>query len=138
MIKALTQPLRRIPMRQLSGYIGGIAVRGSEVLGKFVLYMLVARVLGAHDSGLFFLCFTSGRPGGDGRADGVRARDDAPIPAELAIGETRAARNALYTGMMATASGGIVMGLVTAVIAGPAARWIFHQPDLPCRSSGRD
>lgn len=119
-----------MPMRQLTGYVGGVAVRGSEVLGKFVLYMLVARELGAHDSGLFFLCFTWVGLAATAARMGFERAMMRHIPAELAVGETRAARQALFIGLLATAGGGIVMGVVTAAVADPAARWIFHQPDL--------
>ncbi|HEY1720282.1 MAG TPA: oligosaccharide flippase family protein [Magnetospirillaceae bacterium] len=130
MIRALTQRFSRVPVRQLSGYIGGVAVRGSEVLGKFVLYMLVARELGAHDSGLFFLCFTWVGLAATAARMGFERAMMRHIPAELAVGETRAAKSALLIGMMATGAGGIVMGIVTALVAAPAARWVFHQPDL--------
>lgn len=115
---------------QFGHYAGGLAVRGVEVVGKLGLYMLAAAALGTHDAGLFFLCITWVGLASTAARLGLERAITRHIAAEIAVGRGRAARSALFTGLAWTSVGGAVAGLLTIAVADPAARHLFHEPDL--------
>lgn len=115
---------------QFGHYAGGLAVRGVEVVGKLGLYMLAAAALGTHEAGLFFLCITWVGLASTAARLGLERAITRHIAAEIAVGRGRAARSALFTGLAWTSVGGAVAGLLTIAVAEPAARHLFHEPDL--------
>ncbi|MCS0496124.1 oligosaccharide flippase family protein [Ancylobacter sp. MQZ15Z-1] len=111
-------------------YAGALMVRGTELIGKLCLYMLAARLLGAHEAGLFFLCLTwVGLAATAGRA-GFEKAAVRHIAGELAFGHARAARAAMLTGGACVVAGGLAATLVTLAVAGPASIMIFGEPGL--------
>lgn len=84
-------------------YFGALGARGLEVLGKFGLYMLAARLMGAHNSGLFFLCLTWVNLASTAARMGLERAMSRHIAAELAVGHGSAARRALTMGLGWTA-----------------------------------
>ena len=111
-------------------YAGALASRGLEAAGKFGLYMLAARMMGAEDSGLFFLCLTWVNLCSTGARMGLERAVSRHVAAELAVGNTRAARAALLTGIGWTAAASAGAALGTVLIATPLAIHVFALPDL--------
>ena len=111
-------------------YAGALASRGLEATGKFGLYMLAARVMGAEDSGLFFLCLTWVNLCSTAARMGLERAVSRHVAAELAVGNTRAARAALLTGIGWTAAASAGAALGTVLIATPLAIHVFALPDL--------
>ncbi|MBS9475701.1 lipopolysaccharide biosynthesis protein [Ancylobacter radicis] len=111
-------------------YAGALAVRGLEIVGKLGLFMLAARLLGAHEAGLYFICLTwVGLAATLARA-GFEKAAVRHMAAEIALGKTDLARQALLTGLGWTLIGGIAATLATLAAAAPAAHYLFHDPDL--------
>ncbi len=124
--------LSRLPRlaRAYAPYVGALAVRGLEVVGKLGLFMLAARLLGTHEAGLYFICLTwVGLAATIARA-GFEKAVVRHIAAEIAIGDGAAARRALRIGLGWTVLGGIAATLATLAAATPAAAYLFHDPDL--------
>jgi O-antigen/teichoic acid export membrane protein len=111
-------------------YLGALASRGMEAVGKFGLYMLAARLMGGHESGLFFLCLTWVNLASTAARMGLERAIARHIAAELAIGHGRAARRVLVAGLAWTALAGVVAAVVTVLVAGTASLLLFHEPDL--------
>lgn len=116
--------------RNLLNYGAALTVRGLEVLGKFGLYALAARQLGAHDSGLFFFCLTWVNVSSTAARMGLERATIRHMAAEIAIGRGRAARRAGLTGFSAASLASILAAVLTVAAAKPAALYLFHQPDL--------
>lgn len=127
-------PARLPELRRLAAtyapYAGGLVARGVELVAKLGLYMLAARLLGAHEAGLYFLCMTwVGLAATVARA-GFEKAVVRHMAGELALGRLAPARRAMRIGFAATALGGIVATLATLAIAAPAVRYVFGDPDL--------
>jgi O-antigen/teichoic acid export membrane protein len=122
--------LRRVPLRSLLGFAGGLAVRGLETVGKLGLYWLVGRRLGPHESGLFFLCLTWATLAATPARMGMERAMTRHIAAELAVGQGLGARRALFAGMGWSTLGSLVMAVLTALAAWPASRLVFGDPAL--------
>ncbi len=122
--------LQPLLLARLIRFGGALASRGLEAAGKFGLYMLAARMMGAADSGLFFLCLTWVNLCSTGARMGLERAMSRHIAAELAIGHAKAARAALITGVgwTAVASAGAALG--TVLIATPLAIHVFGLPEL--------
>ncbi|MCC7275708.1 MAG: oligosaccharide flippase family protein [Alphaproteobacteria bacterium] len=111
-------------------YVAGLAVRGIEVVGKLGLYVLAAAVLGAHGAGLYFLCITWVGLASTIARMGLERAITRHVAAELAVGDGRAARDALLAGFLWTTVGGAAAAALTWLVADPAARLLFREPDL--------
>ena len=122
--------LGRLPLGMVVRSFAGILVRGLEVAGKLALYVLVASRLGPHDAGLFFICLTWVSLAATAGRLGLERAVMRHVPAELATGHGRQAAAALRLGLVGTAAGGVGLSVLTALLAGPVARWIFGMPDL--------
>ncbi|WP_051357244.1 lipopolysaccharide biosynthesis protein [Azorhizobium doebereinerae] len=117
-------------VRTYWAYAAALVVRGLELVGKLGLYMLAARVLGAHDAGLFFLCVTwVGLISTVARA-GFEKAIMRHMAAELALGAADEARRALHRGIIATTSGGLAATALTLALATPLSTHVFGQPEL--------
>lgn len=111
-------------------YAGGLLARGVELVAKLGLYMLAARILGAHEAGLYFLCMTwVGLAATIARA-GFEKAVVRHMAGDLAIGRRSQARAAMFIGFGATTLGGIFATLATLLLAGPSALHVFDDPDL--------
>ncbi|MFG1461262.1 oligosaccharide flippase family protein [Xanthobacter sp. DSM 24535] len=111
-------------------YAAALVVRGLELVGKFGLYMLAARILGAHESGLFFLCMTwIGLVATISRA-GFEKAIIRHMAGEMALGRTRDARRAMLTGLGWTTLGGVLATGLTILFAEPLSIHLFSEPDL--------
>jgi O-antigen/teichoic acid export membrane protein len=115
---------------RLFRYGGALAARGLEAAGKFGLYMLAARQLGGTDSGLFFLCLTWVNLWSTIARMGLERAMSRHIAAELAIGQGRAARRVLLSGLGWIALASVAAAAATFLLASPLAELVFHQPDL--------
>ncbi len=120
----------RLNRHSLPRYLGALASRGMEAVSKFGLYMLAARLMGGHESGLFFLCLTWVNLVSTAARMGLERAMARHIAAELAIGRGDSARRVLVTGLAWTALGSLAAGIATFVLAPFAARMMFHAPDL--------
>lgn len=111
-------------------YLVALVVRGMEVLGKLGLYILAARVLGVHDSGLFFLCLTwVGLVATVSRA-GFEKAAMRHIAAELAVGRGAEARHALLLGTACVVGASALATLATLLLARPLAVHVFGDGEL--------
>ena len=120
----------RLGRFDLARYGGSLGVRGLEVLGKFGLYFVVARRLGAADSGLLFFCLTWVNLASSAARMGLERTMTRHVAAELAVGQADAARHTMRTGLLWCSLGGVGWALMTMLLAGPAARHVFGQPEL--------
>jgi O-antigen/teichoic acid export membrane protein len=120
----------RLRFRDLVRYFGGLSVRGAEVIGKFGLYALAAREMGAHDSGLFFLCLTWVNLASTAARMGLERAMSRHVAAELAVGNGAAARHAVTSGMAWITLASVVLGALTWLVAEPASLLVFHEPGL--------
>ncbi len=127
LIRSLIRRLRGVG---LGHYVGSLGVRALEVLGKFGLYVVAARVLGGYDAGLLFFCLTWVNLASAAARMGLERTMTRHIAAELAIGAGSKARWTLLTGMEWTAIGSLGWAAVTGALAGPVAVHVFGQPDL--------
>jgi O-antigen/teichoic acid export membrane protein len=130
MISLLRILLTRLIHGNLLRYVGALAARGMEAVGKFGLYMLAARWMGAHDSGLFFLCLTWVNLASTAARLGLERAMARHIAAELAIGRGKAARRVLVIGLLWTALASLAAAVLTFALAWPASDLLFQQPDL--------
>lgn len=120
----------QINLGRLIHFGGALASRGMEAGGKFGLYMLAAHMMGATNSGLFFLCLTWVNLCSTAARMGLERAMSRHLAAELAIGHGQAARKALVTGVgwITTASAAAALG--TALIAEPLSVHVFRLPEL--------
>ncbi|MFH1554808.1 MAG: oligosaccharide flippase family protein, partial [Pseudomonadota bacterium] len=128
------KPLRSLLTPQListySAYAAALVVRGMELVGKLGLYMIAARILGAHEAGLFFLCITwIGLISTVARA-GFEKAIIRHMAAELALGKEKQARIALFTGVGWATLGGALATALTVLFAHPLSTHVFGEPDL--------
>jgi O-antigen/teichoic acid export membrane protein len=128
------KPLRSLLTPQListySAYAAALVVRGMELVGKLGLYMIAARILGAHEAGLFFLCITwIGLISTVARA-GFEKAIIRHMAAELALGKETQARIALFTGVGWATLGGALATALTVLFAHPLSAHVFGEPDL--------
>ncbi len=126
----LKQRLARLHGRDLGHYAAALGVRGLEVLGKFGLYFIAARTLGAAEAGLMFFCLTWVNLASAVARLGLERAMTRHIAAELAVGQACAARRTLRRGLGITLASALGWAALTAVAAGPASRHVFGQPDL--------
>lgn len=111
-------------------YAAALVVRGMELVGKLGLYMIAARILGAHDAGLFFLCITwVGLISTAARA-GFEKAIIRHMAAELALGKEKQARIALLTGVGWSSLGGALATAATLLFAPFLSIHAFGEPDL--------
>lgn len=111
-------------------YAAALVVRGMELGGKLGLYMIAARILGAHDAGLFFLCITwVGLISTAARA-GFEKAIIRHMAAELALGKEKQARTALLTGVGWASLGGVLATAATLMFAPFMSTHAFGEPDL--------
>lgn len=108
----------------------GIGVRGLEVGGKLGLYMLTARWLGAFDAGLFFIGLTWVGLASTIARMGLERALTRHLAAELAIGNRKAARADLITGLVWTTLAAALIAALTAISAQPIAEYIFSEPRM--------
>ncbi|OYW39574.1 MAG: polysaccharide biosynthesis protein [Azorhizobium sp. 12-66-6] len=128
------KPLHSLLTPQListySAYAAALVVRGMELVGKLGLYMIAARILGAHEAGLFFLCITwIGLISTVARA-GFEKAIIRHMAAELALGKEKQARIALFTGVGWATLGGALATALTVLFAHPLSTHVFGEPDL--------
>lgn len=111
-------------------FIAAMVVRGIELVGKLGLYMLAARILGAFEAGLFFLCNTWVSVGATVARAGFEKAVMRHIAAELAVGNGPEARAALLQGTLWTLVGGILVSALTLLFAEPLADHVFTEHAL--------
>lgn len=111
-------------------YMAALGVRGLELLGKLGLYMLAARLLGVHESGLFFLCITWTLVVSTLGRVGFEKAVMRHVAAELAVGKGHEARLALLEGTGWIVLGSTIGAIVTWLFAEPFAIYLFGEPDL--------
>lgn len=129
MSKARLPELRRM-IAIYGPYAGGLVARGVELVAKLGLYMLAARILGAHEAGLYFLCMTwVGLASTIARA-GFEKAVVRHIAGDLALGHLAEARASMLTGFGWTVLGSIAATLATLALAQPASLHVFGDPDL--------
>ena len=116
--------------RAFGRYGVGLGLRGVEVVGKLGLYIIAARLLGAHDAGLFFLCLTWIGLASTMARLGLERAITRHIAAELAIGQGRAAGRDLRTGLVGTGLAATLAAVAAFALAGPASHLLFGAPDL--------
>jgi O-antigen/teichoic acid export membrane protein len=126
----LGQILSTLLHRSLLRYVGALAARGTEVVGKFGLYILAARQMGGYESGLFFLCLTWVNLASTAARLGLERAMSRHVAAELAVGNGAAAKRVVRVGLGWTAASSVLACGLTFMAAGPAARLVFHQPEL--------
>lgn len=130
MIPRAARVLSSLLPRSLLRYLGALAARGTEVVGKFGLYVLAAREMGGYESGLFFLCLTWVNLVSTAARLGLERAMSRHVAAELAVGNAAAAKQVIKVGLGWTAISSLIACVLTIAIADPAAKWVFHQPEL--------
>jgi O-antigen/teichoic acid export membrane protein len=111
-------------------YVGALATRGAEVVGKFGLYVLAARQMGGYESGLFFLCLTWVNLLSTAARLGLERAMSRHVAAELAVGDGAAARSVVIMGLVITSVASAGAAILTLLVARPASLLLFHEPDL--------
>ena len=117
-------------VRAYGAYVAALVVRGLELVGKLGLYMLAARVLGVHESGLFFLCITWVLLISTLTRAGFEKGVMRHVAAELAVHKGREARRALLIGTFWVTLGGALGTAATILLAAPLSTYIFNEPAL--------
>lgn len=117
-------------VRTYGAYMAALAVRALEMVGKLGLYMIAARVLGVHESGLFFLCLTWVLLISTLTRAGFEKAVMRHVAAELAIRKGREARRALLLGTFWVTLGGALGTAATILLAQPLSVYVFKEPDL--------
>lgn len=117
-------------VRTYGAYMAALVVRALEMVGKLGLYMIAARVLGVHESGLFFLCLTWVLLISTLTRAGFEKAVMRHVAAELAIHKGREARRALLVGAFWVTLGGALGTAATVLLAQPLSVYIFKEPDL--------
>jgi O-antigen/teichoic acid export membrane protein len=130
MTPRLRQIVPGLIQRSLLRYVGALAARGTEVVGKFGLYVLAAREMGAYESGLFFLCLTWVNLLSTAARLGLERAMARHVAAELAVGHAAAARRVVRLGLLWTVLSSLFACALTLLLARPAALLMFHQPEL--------
>ena len=120
----------RLLPRNALRYFGALSARGMEVIGKFGLYLLAARMMGGHDSGLFFLCLTWVNLASTAARMGLERAMSRHIAAELAVGHGQAARRALKSGLSWILLASLAAAGLTLAVAEPASLLIYRDPGL--------
>lgn len=124
------QTLIRPKLAAYWAYGAALVVRGMELVGKLGLYMIAARILGAHDAGLFFLCITwVGLISTAARA-GFEKAIIRHMAAELALGKEKQARMAMLTGVGWASLGGVLATAATLLFGPFLSTHAFGEPDL--------
>ncbi len=131
----LVQPpgsLARLARLLADGRLGvalSLGARAMEAVAKFGLYALTARALSGQDAGRFFLALSVVHIVSTVARLGLERPLTRHVAAELAVGDTRAARRAALTGVGAVLGASGVAGAALAV----GAPWIagaMGQPDM--------
>jgi O-antigen/teichoic acid export membrane protein len=122
--------LSKLHDQRLFHYAGALAARGMEAAGKFGVYTLAAGIMGGTEAGLFFLCLTWVNLCTTMARMGLERAMARHIAAELAIGQGRAARRVLLTGLGLNAMASAIAGSVTFLLSAPLAVYVFRQPEL--------
>jgi O-antigen/teichoic acid export membrane protein len=127
---ATSRFLARANGLDLLRYGGGLMARGLEVIGKFGLYAMVAKKLGEHDSGLFFLCLTWANMASTIARLGLERATIRHIAAEIAVGQGLAARRVAVSSFLIVSATSLILGLLTVLVAPFAAMVLFHNSAL--------
>jgi O-antigen/teichoic acid export membrane protein len=122
--------LRGLASRNMIQPIGVVFVRGFEVAAKFGFQIAVARCLSREAAGVFLLALSI--------MSVLQTVATAGIGRALVLYVARAERDLGRKGVFAVASAGLWpmlvfasgVGVATVALAGPAATFIFHKPDL--------
>ncbi len=109
---------------------GALAGRGLEAVGKFLLYALAARELGAVDAGRFFLCLGAILMIATLARLGLERPLTRHVAAERAVGAYRLARQAMLRGGLVVFAVSVAAGVVLWSLSPIIARLGFHQPEL--------
>lgn len=104
--------------------------RGLEAAAKFALYALVARALGGHDAGRFFLALGVIQIVSTVARLGLEKPITRHVAAELAVGDVAAARRAALTACGAILAASVAAGLLLAGAAPIIAEHWTGQADM--------
>ncbi len=115
--------------RLLAHSLAGLAIRGAEVGGKFLLYVAVAHQLGAAPAGLFFVAMNWVTFGSGLARMGLERSIMRHLPAELASFRPRAARRLVGWTATRVGLGAFAVGAVTAAFGHPAAGLLLGAPE---------
>lgn len=108
----------------------GLGARGMEVLGKLVLYVLIARQLSLGDAGLYFTALAWSLLIGALARCGVDRALAARVPGELAVQDGRAALGALTLALRVIVVGCLIVGGINAWLGPAVAIRLMDQPAL--------
>ncbi|MFD2249099.1 O-antigen/teichoic acid export membrane protein [Pseudochelatococcus lubricantis] len=108
----------------------GVVVRGMEVIGKFLLYVLAAHRFGVFEAGLFFLCLTWMGLASTIARMGLERALTRHLAAAAAVKDFSSVRSDLLKGMLLTTCGGVVAALLTYAFAEPVSIHLFGEPAL--------
>ncbi|GGB30206.1 polysaccharide biosynthesis protein [Tistrella bauzanensis] len=110
--------------------VAGFAVRGFEIISKLALYLLTARMLGAAEAGLFFLCLTWASWLSTFGRMGIDRALTRHLGAELGLYQGLEARRTLVIGVLRVTAVGAALGLLTVLAARILAFHVFNDPAL--------
>ncbi|WP_165799639.1 lipopolysaccharide biosynthesis protein [Sphingomonas oleivorans] len=112
------------------GIILSLATRALEAVSKFGLYALAARLLGGDASGRFFLCLSIVHFTATFARMGLEKPLTRHVAAELAVGQSVAARRKAIMGTAAILGASLLVALLLSLAAGPIAHLLFRHPEL--------
>jgi len=112
---------------QAAGALGG---RALEAVGKFALYALAARKLGADDAGRFFLCLGAIHLIATLARLGLERPLTRHVAAERAVGADALAGRTALGGALAVLGSSVLAGIVLWSAAPVLAQALFHQAAL--------
>ncbi|WP_313412027.1 lipopolysaccharide biosynthesis protein, partial [Rhodospirillum rubrum] len=107
-----------------------LVVRGLEVGGKFLLYFLVARFLGASEGGLFFLCLTWAHVLSTLTRFGLDRALILHVSSELAVDRRAAAARDVRLGLLTSGGLALIVALLSWSGADLLERHVFSMPGL--------
>lgn len=110
--------------------VQAIAIRGIEVVAKLILYLMAARLLGALEAGLFFICLTWAHLLSTAARFGVDRAIMRHVAAELGIGNFAGALRNLRIGAAIVTPPALLAGGLTWFLAAPLASNLFDMPAL--------
>ena len=126
----LLATIARIIAERGFGLVAAFGTRGLEAAAKFGLYALAARLLGGEQSGEFFLCLTVVHFTTTLARLGLEKPLTRHVAAELAVGRGDIALKKALSGSAIVMASSLVFSGLLALLAGPLATGMFHQPDL--------
>ncbi len=115
---------------QVARSFAGLGVRGVEVAGKLLLYVVVAYRLGAGQAGLYFVALSWNQLGSAIARMGLERAIMRHLPAELAMGHRAAARRVLLWTAGWIGLGAAAIAALTALLAAPVADFVFGKPEF--------